>query len=121
MNALIPASITVAEYHAIQAGTMTEKALQAAVLGAARRWGWLVYHTFDSRRSEAGYPDLHLIHEGHGLSLFRELKTQKGKLSAPQQKWLGALWAAGCDAAVWRPADWFSGAIDAQLLPGGDR
>ena len=117
MSALIPASISVSEYHAMQAAAMTEKNLQSAVLGAARRWGWLVYHTFDSRRSEAGYPDLHLVHEGHGLSLFRELKTMRGRVAPAQQKWLDALRNTGCDVAVWRPIDWFNGVIDKQLLP----
>lgn len=118
MDQLIPASITQAEYNALQASTMTEKALQAAILGAARRQGWLAYHTHDSRRSEPGYPDLHLVHPDTGRSLFRELKTMKGKPTPDQLKWLAALKHAGHDAAIWRPIDWLDGTVDAQLLPG---
>jgi hypothetical protein len=119
LNALIPSSISLDEYHAIQAKAMAEKPFQAAVLGAAARWGWLAYHTFDSRRSQPGYPDLHLVHVGLGISLFRELKTMRGRVSPDQQKWLDALAAAGHDVAVWRPSDWFSGFIDEQLFVNG--
>lgn len=117
MGELIPGSITKAEYHHIQANAMTEKTLQAAILGAARRLGWLAYHTHDSRRSQPGYPDLHLVHPDTGRSLFRELKTQKGRLTPDQQAWLTALTHAGHDAAIWRPIDWFDGTIDVQLTP----
>ena len=40
---------------------MTEAQFQEAVVQLARLTGWLVYHTFDSRRSQAGYPDLTLL------------------------------------------------------------
>ena len=36
----------------------TEKGFQAAVVELARLRGWLVYHTYDSRRSAKGFPDL---------------------------------------------------------------
>lgn len=103
------------EYHAMRASAMTEAQLQAAVVASAKRRGWLVYHTHDSRRSEAGYPDLHLIHPGAKRSLFRELKRGNGRVSDAQQTWLDALTAAGCDAAVWRPIHWFDGTIDHEL------
>lgn len=107
--------MTAAEYNASQAADMTEARLQAVIIAAAQRAGWMVYHTHDSRRSEPGYPDLHLVHERRHLSMMRELKTQKGVLSAPQKRWLLALTEAGIDADVWRPADWFSGHITQQL------
>ena len=113
---LVAASgVTQAEYHAMQAAHMTEAQLQAVILGAARRRGWLVYHTYDSRRSASGYPDLHLVHAGKGLSMLRELKSVKGRLSAAQGEWMTALQAAGVDAGLWRPSGWFDGTIDAQL------
>jgi hypothetical protein len=111
----LPASITAAEYHATQAAKMTEKALQDAIIGAAERQGWLVYHTYDSRRSESGYPDLHLVHAELGISLLRELKSERGTVSPAQRKWLTALQLAGVDVAVWRPTHWFDGTIDTQL------
>jgi hypothetical protein len=112
-------SLTREEYHLQQASTMTKKAFQAVVVAAARRAGWSVYHTADSSRSEPGYPDLHLVHPGLGRSVFRELKTQKGRLSPKQEEWLGMLTAAGCDADVWRPIHWFDTTIDQVLRPSG--
>lgn len=109
--------VTQAEYNAMRARLMTEAALQACVIALAQRNGWLVYHTHDSRRSQPGYPDLHLIHPATGRSLFRELKTQKGRLSPAQREWLDGLTATGADAAVWRPADWFDDTVMRQLHP----
>ena len=108
--------ISLEEYQLMKAGMMTERTFQACVVKLAQSSGWLVYHTFDSRRSQPGYPDLHLVHAATGRSLFRELKTQKGKTSPAQDKWILALTAAGHDVAVWRPSDWFgSPVIETQL------
>ena len=63
----------------------------------------LVYHTHDSRRSDAGFPDLTIV--GSRGVLFRELKKEDGKTSAMQDYWLARLRDAGCDADVWRPSD----------------
>jgi hypothetical protein len=106
---------TDADYNRVQAAKMTERTFQAALVGFAQRVGWMVYHTYDSRCSEPGYPDLHLVHPVQGRSLFRELKTEKGKLTPAQQKWLAALKDAGVDADVWRPLGWFDGSIAAEL------
>lgn len=81
---------------------MTEAQFMANILSVARMCGWLVYHTHDSRRSEPGFPDLVLVHTGR--CLFRELKTEKGKLTAEQQKWIGALASSGADVGVWIPS-----------------
>ena len=80
-----------------------EKDFQAAVQDAAHLLGWLTYHTYDSRHSAPGFPDLVLVRE---RVLFRELKTDKGRVTAAQQHWIDRLSAAGADAGVWRPADW---------------
>jgi hypothetical protein len=91
---------------------VSEDRLLADVRDLADRLGQLVYHTYDSRRSEPGYPDLTII--GRGV-LFRELKVD-GKYPTPAQRmYLESLRAAGADAEVWRPADWLSGRIAAQL------
>jgi hypothetical protein len=103
------------DYNRQQANGWSEKAFQAAVVGFAQRLNFLVYHTYDSRRSKAGYPDLHLVHATTGRSLFRELKTQRGTVTAEQQEWLTALAAGGADVAVWRPLDWFDHTIRDQL------
>lgn len=93
----------------------SERELQDHIIGVARALGYLAYHTHDSRRSEPGYPDLHLVHPVRGVSLFRELKSTKGRISPDQKKWGAALTAAGFDFAYWRPADVVSGAVLHQL------
>ena len=84
---------------------MRERDFQAAVVELARLAGWRCYHTFDSRRSEPGFPDLCLVRGGQ--IVFAELKTAHGRLSAAQREWLAALGACpGVDAVLWRPEDW---------------
>lgn len=84
---------------------MTEKAWQAAVVQLATLYGWLVYHTYDSRRSNPGWPDLVLVRANTGEILYVELKTDKGKTTPAQDVWLAALRACGQEAHVWRPRD----------------
>jgi hypothetical protein len=111
--------VTVAEARAHHARTDTEAALQTRIIKAAQAAGWLVYHTHDSRRSQAGFPDLVLVHPDRKQVLYRELKTEKGRLRPEQQEWLLSLRAAGVDAEVWRPAQWFDGTIP-NILTGRD-
>lgn len=100
------------------AATVSEAVFQERVITIARRWGWLYYHTHDSQRSEAGFPDLVLVHAYRGLIVFAELKRQFTKAGRPglmkptpkQQEWLDALTMARCCAervivALWRPSD----------------
>lgn len=82
----------------------TEAEFQSDVVNAAKLFGLAVYHTFDSRRSEAGFPDLTIV--GARGVLFRELKTDTGKLRKEQQYWLSALRSSGANVKVWRPKDW---------------
>ena len=37
---------------------LNEKKFQSQVVRIAKVFGWLCYHTYDSRRSEPGFPDL---------------------------------------------------------------
>lgn len=83
---------------------MTEAELQAQILDLCKHMGLLVYHTYDSRRSQPGFPDLVIVGK-HGV-LYRELKTDRGRVSKEQDQWLVALHATGADAKVWRPRDW---------------
>ena len=92
---------------------ISERRLQSAILQAARCTGWMAYHTFDSRRSQPGYPDLTLV-RGHRL-IFAELKSKTGRLTPQQRGWLEALKATGAEVHLWRPADWFNGTIDRVL------
>ena len=84
---------------------LTEKAFMAQVTQMATWFGWRVYHTYDSRRSSAGFPDLVLVHPGRGL-IFAELKVGRGKLTPEQQAWLDDLQAANIRACCWWPEDW---------------
>ena len=90
-----------------------EKQLQEAVRRLAKLLGWLCYHTFDSRRSEPGFPDLVLCKRER--LMFRELKVGGRRPTERQQQWLDALTAAGQDAKVWTNADWMDGAIEREL------
>ncbi len=83
---------------------LTEAAFLQMVRDLARLCGWLVYHPHDSRRSEAGFPDLLLL-RGDVL-LVAELKTDRGRLTPAQELWLLRFRTAGIPASVWRPRDW---------------
>ena len=41
--------------------TMSERDFQGQVISMAEALGWLVYHTYDSRHSKAGFPDLNMV------------------------------------------------------------
>lgn len=94
----------------------TEAGFQQAVVELATLRGWLCYHTHDSRRSNAGYPDLTLAR--HRRLVFAELKSETGRVAPAQRLWLDALlavcadWPDPCsercpvEVYVWRPSDW---------------
>jgi hypothetical protein len=83
----------------------TEKAFMADVIREAKRSGWRCYHTYSSKRSEAGFPDLILI-RGKVL-IAAELKTNTGKLTPAQDEWLQLFnGVTGCYGVEWRPRDW---------------
>lgn len=98
---------------ALVRSAMTEAQLQSLILAACKAFGHHCYHTHDSRRSQAGFPDLVIV--GRHRGMFREEKTDTGLLTPAQAGWLAALRQAGFDADVWRPADWRSGRITAEL------
>jgi hypothetical protein len=85
---------------------VTERQLQNAVLDIARLLGYRSYHTYDSRRSAPGLPDLLLIRPGNpGRCIFAELKTEHGRLTAAQASWIADLQTCPVEVYVWRPAD----------------
>lgn len=71
----------------VKAGS--EAAFQQQVVNLAGFYAWRAYHTHDSRRSQAGFPDLVLV-RGPEL-IFAELKTDKGRVRPEQQEWIAAL------------------------------
>ncbi len=93
--------------HAIDpvSGVVTEKQWQQTVLDAAQLLGWWTYHTYDSRRSTPGFPDLVLIRPPRVL--FLELKRETGRLTVAQREVLGLLdGCPGVETHVARPSDW---------------
>ena len=80
--------------------------------GLCKLLGLRWYKTFDSRRSPSGFPDLVITGR---RTIYRELKTERGRLSAAQREWIADLEAAGDDVDVWRPADFLSGRVQSEL------
>lgn len=90
---------------------ISEKDLQAEVKALAEGMGWLVYHTWNSQRSDKGLPDLLMV-KGHRL-IAAELKSDKGKLTPEQNRWLQALaLVRSAEAMVIRPGADYSELID---------
>lgn len=81
-----------------------EHQFQTKVVDLCKWYRLMVYHTYDSRRSNPGFPDLVIV--GPGGVIFAELKSSTGKVSLAQQEWIDKLNSAGGTAYVWRPEDW---------------
>lgn len=69
----------------------------------ARQFGWKTYHTFNSQKSEPGFPDLVLVKPPE--LIICELKTATGKLTISQKEWVYALSSCNVETYVWRPDD----------------
>lgn len=92
------------------APAISEKAFMGAVVRLAREQHYLVYHTYTSKRSPEGFPDLVMVDasrcDSGALVWFVELKTAEGQVTPAQQAWLTALDGRETAAAIWRPEDW---------------
>lgn len=78
---------------------------QHQVLRYAELTGWRAYHTYDSRRSAAGFPDLVLVRRPRVI--FAELKGARTPIRDDQRDWLGALQDCGSvEVYCWRPRNW---------------
>ena len=92
---------------------ISEADLLNAVIELAHWRGWMVHHDRPARtaqgwrtavQGDVGFPDLVLV---RGSSLvFAELKSEKGKLTAAQEKWIAELRLHGSLVYVWKPSDW---------------
>lgn len=83
----------------------SEKHFQAAVIRVAQALHWRSYHTHDSRRSAAGFPDLVMVRDDR--LVFAELKSARGRFTFAQRTWLAALRAVPCiEVYQWTPANW---------------
>lgn len=109
--------VPVRDFRASYARSMGETELQNLVLNLAGQLGWLPYHTYDSRHSHKGFPDLVLANARQGRLLFAELKKQSGSQSAEQIVWERTLRAIGLgEVYLWRPSDWIDDTIHNLLL-----
>lgn len=96
----------------------SEEMFQEQVLQKAFEFGWLAFHTRESRGSHfgrilnnlgkpvslrGGFPDLILLRE---RIIAAELKVGNNTLSETQWHWLNAFKEAGGEIHVWRPEDW---------------
>jgi hypothetical protein len=103
---------------AILDAAMSEADFQKTVIDLAKMNGWLVHHQlvpFRLRRGrptaiveegvDPGFPDLVLVHPVRKMTLFVELKREKGKVSEDQKIWGSAL-REMCDYRLWYPHDW---------------
>lgn len=81
-----------------------EKEFMQQIIDLAHLQGWLVYHTWDSRRSAEGFPDLVMV-RGQNL-IYAEVKREKNTLTDCQCQWIESLLIANQAAYVWRPSDW---------------
>ncbi|MFI6634315.1 hypothetical protein ACIBI7_36000 [Nonomuraea fuscirosea] len=104
------------------AKTMKEDELRDQhIVPIARTLGYLIYWTWNSKHSPAGFPDIYLLHPGTGRIIIRELKRVGNKPTEAQQAWLDGFGVAGLDAQVWTPVDMISGRIRQELIDGASR
>ena len=79
----------------------------------AKRYGWLVYHETDSRKSPKGLPDLIMLSparaDGSVVLALIELKSYKGRLTPEQELWQVKLTQVTTLVTGWlRPTEWHS-------------
>lgn len=80
-----------ADYFAGERLLWAEKTFQAEVLKRAGELGWEhLYHSFFSKRSEKGFPDIIAVRPATGQLIAAELKTMKGIVGTRQHEWLEA-------------------------------
>ena len=94
---------------------MTETELKDIVISVAKRYGWLIHHDLPAQNNrgrwltniqgDAGFPDLLMVHPVSGKILAVELKSEHGKLSPLQKRWLMAFDASEVFNSVWKPSD----------------
>lgn len=113
---------TVGEYRSAVALEMTEAALQAHIVADARSLGVrdeFIYHTYDSRRSQIGFPDLLILHNGRALAI--ECKSEKHGTQparlALQHAWLAQFsMLTDVQAYLFKPSDYIEGRVRTALL-----
>jgi hypothetical protein len=83
-----------------------EEPFRRQIRDLAALYGWTYrYHTHNSQRSDAGWPDEVFLHPLNLRIIFAELKTDTGKPTPAQTGWLTHLNNCGLETALWRPRD----------------
>lgn len=103
------------DVNAVRAAKMSEKGLDLkvrALLNDLFLAPFSFHPTDGVGGMRPGWPDWTII--GSHV-MFRELKSQKGRLSPAQKLVLAHLEAVGADVDVWRPTDLYSGRIATEL------
>lgn len=89
---------------AVPLADMLEKDWQRQVRDLAETLGYRrAYHTFDSRRSDTGFPDLVLVSPRRHRIVYLELKREKTQPTARQREWIRDLHTAGAEVYLARP------------------
>jgi hypothetical protein len=91
---------------------MPERELQQLVADLCALLSIKHFHVRHPTGMTPGWPDSTII---GSRVLFRELKTQAGRVTSDQQAIGDMLKAAGQDWQVWRTSHWLSGEIERQL------
>jgi hypothetical protein len=106
---------------------MSEKTLQARIVGRAKRRGWVVKHVgkgiaaFDAAgnpiyvSTAKSMPDLFLLHERAERVLTIECKREEGDFEPGQEEFIALLNLCGVPSVVARPSDLRLGRVDAIL------
>jgi hypothetical protein len=66
----------------------SEKLFRQRIYDLARRLGWMVYWTWNSRHSPPGFPDIIAVRDGHVV--VAELKVGRNRCTSEQLAWLDA-------------------------------
>ena len=90
--------------HPALIAAITEAQWQTVITEYAKIRGWIIWHDYDSRKNQAGLPDLIMV-RGPRL-VFAELKTMKGRIRPHQRVWLDALQQTPAEVYTWRPNQW---------------
>lgn len=90
---------------AVSVPKIRESAFRDAVKSYAEQLGYLVYFTWRSDHSPAGFPDLICVRDER--MVVAELKVGKNKPTEHQVKWLDAFRRVeGVQVFLWYPDDW---------------
>lgn len=95
-----------------RATTMSEAQLQESVRQYCATLGLFHFHVLNSKGCEPGWPDSTII--GRRI-IYRELKSQFGRLTSEQTAVGYKIQAAGGNWRIWRPSDLLDGTIAAEL------